>query len=102
MKFDQVRNSAELRELLDYFICAAIGGGIAVCLDASWFLCAVGVILAAQSRKKESSQYLFGHRGAILAVFLACLLGLVGHWSSYRDGVSSGYDAAAASTRKQS
>ena len=100
MKFDNVRHSAELRELCDHLVCAAIGGGIAALLDSSWLVCAVIVIWAARSWKKKHGADLFKQRGAILAVLIACLLGLAGHWSSYRDGVFRGYDAAAATMRK--
>lgn len=101
MKFDRARNSAELREALDYLVCAAIAGGAAVISGISWLLCFAAVAWAAQRWKKKSRRVLHKQRGVVLVAAVACLLGLFGHWPDYREGVFRGYDAAASAASKE-
>ena len=95
MQFDQTRNAAELRELLDYLTCIAIGCLVAAASGMSWVVASL-IVLYAFSRWKKKGRAL-SPRLRVLAV-LACFgVLLLDNWSSYCAGVSAGYDATATS-----
>jgi hypothetical protein len=99
MKFDRVRNSAEMRELLDYLVCIAIGGTIAPTFGVSRVLASLIVLYVFKHWKKKGVA--LSPRLRTLAV-LACFgVVLLGNWGAYQSGVSAGYEAAAASGKRE-
>ncbi|HEY8995079.1 MAG TPA: hypothetical protein VIM71_10490 [Lacunisphaera sp.] len=95
MKFDAVRNAQGMRQIADRLAVVAIGWLASVAFGI-WLPLAVGLaILVFRKSLSQSTGELWKTpmtRLAIVTLILACLLA---DWSSYRNGVFAGYDAAA-------
>ncbi len=98
MKFDRTRNSAELRELLDYLVCIAVGGTVAGTIGMSWVVASLIVLYVFRRWKKDRGTLSGSFR--VLAIVTCIALLLSENWSSYCEGVSAGFNAASAMGQK--
>lgn len=94
MKFDRKRNAAELRELLDYLVCIAIGFAVAPLVHASPVLVSFVILLAFTHWKRRG--LVLNSRLRTLAILVCFGVLLSVNWDAFCQGVSEGYDAYAA------
>src|SRR5665213_3669949 len=93
MKFDRNRNSAELRELLNYLVCVVIGCAAAEMIGMSWVGASFIVLCAFRHWKKK--EWAPSPRLRVLAILICVGVLLYDNWPSYCEGVSQGYAATA-------
>ncbi len=100
MKYDAIRSARELRQAANMAVVATIGWLASAIFGFSLWLTIAAAFVIFRPLRQQGEGTLSEKPTIRLAILGLILAWLVSDWSSYRQGVFAGYDAAMAATQR--